>query len=183
MRLMVDIETLSTAGDAAVVSIGAVRFSGSDNKFMEPENQFYARIAWQPDCEAGGRIDPATLRWWLEQDPRALAELTAKPRLSPAAALRELNRFAQGCQELWANGPEFDAVILQSMHRRHGVEWTLPKFWQWQSVRTAKLALSERDLATVSDVTSQLGGVAHNALHDALKQTMLVSVFLQSRGV
>jgi len=181
MRLMIDLETLGTNRDAAVVSIGAVRFSGSGTEFLDPENQFYARVAWQPDCEAGGRIDPATLRWWLGQDPEALAELTAKPRLSPAAALRELNRFAHGCQELWANGPEFDAVILQSMHRRHGVEWTLPRFWQWQSVRTAKLALGEADHAAVSEAVKQLGGVAHNALHDALKQTVLVSVFLQSR--
>jgi len=66
-RIMVDIETLGTDPGAAIVSIGAVRFSTTNDAAGAIEAEFFESVALE-SCDAYGLdIDGSTVEWWLGQ--------------------------------------------------------------------------------------------------------------------
>ena len=82
MHLMLDLETLSTAGDAAILQIGIVPFEiGGEGMAGDGLN-----INVDPDAcmMAGLRVDWSTVHWWLNQSAEARATLPA-PGAAPQA--------------------------------------------------------------------------------------------------
>ena len=61
-HIMVDIETLSTAVNAAVLSIGAVEFDPMSGKI---EREFYHELDLSE--QANRHIDVNTMQWWVKQ--------------------------------------------------------------------------------------------------------------------
>ena len=174
MHLMIDIETLSTSPNAAVASIGIAAFD------MEGIHEVhYTRVDWQADSAAGGDVEPGTVAWWLAQSEEARKELTAKGRRAPKLACEWLNDIVKNVEpgNVWANGPEFDLVILSQMFKRYGMNFPVP-FWKWQSLRTAKLF--GPDPQSIEYPTELVG---HNALDDAVKQAIyVIAAFGQKTG-
>lgn len=154
---------MSTASDAAIGSIGAAAISGG-----RIVDDFYVRVDLVSSQQAGGRIDAACVKWWLEQSDEARAELIAKGKPLGEALdafsfwLDSLSRKRPNeYTRIWGNGAAFDNVVLGNAYEMTGKRrpW---RFWQDRCFRTVK------DLSEVAEPRRK--GTHHNALDDALHQ-------------
>lgn len=178
--LMIDLETLSTMPDAAIVAIGAAVFN-SEQKVIDVGNWPILRGAWH------GHIDPQTVEWWLNQSKEAQA-VTFGPegRVWPHVAAEGLVSLWErhSCATVWANDPHFDFVILESWWRREPLIQTIsrptgmPRFpFKYNSPRSYRTI---RELAGKMGWTDEMNGaargmyVAHNAVEDACAQARAV---------
>lgn len=160
-HVMIDLETLSTANNALILSIGAVKFALGGTE-MGPA--FYVRVNMASAQQFGLHISADTVQWWLapERDDARRDLLIAAPVDLPDA----LNGFTQwlGDEEIegmWGNGAAFDNVILRSAYNATGIEppWSYSKD---RCYRTMKALVPEIPLERV--------GVYHNAVDDARTQ-------------
>jgi hypothetical protein len=137
LDVMIDIETLSTEVNAAIVSISAKKF----NPWSEEDGETCTIFVDVDDCKALGLHESeSTLNWWKTNDVEVYNfNFNSQPRCSLKIALQKLCDFVHGCQRFWCQGMNFDAVILDHACKVAGV--TPPwKFWQWRDARTiAKL--------------------------------------------
>jgi hypothetical protein len=158
MKVMIDIETLSTEHNAVVLSIGAVKFTEEE----VTEDTFYRELDRESQ-EADRHVSKRTLEWWSTQE-----NPPPKGDYDPEQALQELSYFCGDCEEFWFRGPTFDAVILENLADQYhvSVPW---KFWQICDARTFdSLQMPRHDKKKVS----------HNALEDAIEQAKdVVHVF------
>lgn len=165
-RVMIDIETLGTDPGAAIVSIGAVRFTIADGVVDE----LFVSVDIESCQRAGLEIDAGTVAWWLGQSTEARKQLTGGRDLEPA--LREVRAFVDGADEVWANSPSFDCAILAEAFDRVGLS-TPWAFWEQRDYRTCRAVLEWPD--------RDQDGVAHDALDDARYQAECLVAAL--RGV
>lgn len=165
--VMVDLETLSTTANAAIISIGACKFNPTT---MEITDTFHVVIDKQSAIDAGLHVDPKTVAWWEKQSPEARAasyDVTdGKPLI---AALYE---FAEWCGdvEVWGNGSDFDCTIMSSAFRAVGLEqpWS---FWNTRCYRTLKNMFPDTKLVR--------HGTHHNAVDDAVTQAKHLMLILK----
>ena len=163
MDIMLDLETLSSAPDAVIVSIGAVTFSTSGRP-NEIDHRFYT--AEKPDYQqnAGAEISGATVQWWAQQSDAARAVLNDAGAVYLAVALDEFRKFCAACGErprVWGNGANFDNVVLRRAYERMMV----PAPWEFRDDRCYRTLKNLR-----TDIAFEKFGVAHNALDDAIAQ-------------
>ena len=151
-RCMIDIETLGTDPGAAIVSIGAVRFTVDGGI----EDELFVSVDVESCQDYGLRIDASTVIWWLGQSADAREQLRGGDDLEHA--LRELRAFVDGCDEVWANSPSFDLTILEAAYECVGlsIPWN---FWEERDYRTLRAVLEWPD--------REQDGTAHDALDDA----------------
>lgn len=165
--IMVDLETMSTSNDAAILSIGAVAF-GKEGVSTE---RFYTKVSLKSCQEHGLHIDAGTVMFWLEQSREAQQALLGyAPPLSDA--LLQFSHWigAYGKPKVWGNGATFDNVILRNAYKTANMKapWD---FWNDRCFRTLK-GLSP------GVVLPDRGGVHHNALDDAVYQAECAVVLL-----
>jgi hypothetical protein len=168
-NIMVDLETMGNRGNAAIVSIGAVRF---DKDGLHEE--FYKVVDLDSSVMAGMDIDVSTISWWLAQGPEAQKIFSSStPKTSLKAALTDFAAFIRTGAEVWGNGADFDNVILKSAYNAIGM--TLPwKYWNNRCYRTMK--------GLYKQVSLKRTGTHHNALDDAKTQAEhLIRIFEHSR--
>jgi hypothetical protein len=160
--LMLDLETLGTQPDAAIVSIGACFF---DIKSRAIGPTFNRTIHLSSAVKHGGTMDPSTVLWWLRQGDAARKAIA----YNGEPIDRALSDFVAWCMQHcraedlrpWGNGSSFDITIMETALRRLGIE--LPwKFWNIRCFRTVKSQYPQ----VKYDVTEK-GDEAHNALADA----------------
>lgn len=169
--VMVDLETLGTAADSAILSIGAVRFDLSSDEIDDAG--FYASISIDSNLGLGRRIQEDTLIWWLKQSAAAQA-VFHEPKQTLESALTEFAEWAHdGNIVMWSNGADFDIPMLAHAYTQHGMErpWL---FWNSRCVRTYKT------LPSTKDVSVARLGTHHNALHDAIYQARLVQAIFKT---
>lgn len=166
-HVMIDIETLSTRPDAAIISIGAVVFSADGRKTPPAERQrFSATVTARSNARLGRHIDPDTVMWWISQGAEARAAL-AGARVDLAGALTALATWLDGLGPsrdlyVWGNGATFDPVILHSAYQ--AADMATP--WRYANVRCLRTLK-----ALLPQITSpEAPTVAHNALADAVAQ-------------
>ncbi len=164
VNVMLDLETMSTDPNAAIIAIGATVFHPDKGTFDTP---FYTRVALSTSVESGGHLSPDTVEWWMDQSPEARA-LFKETAASLSAALMDLRQYlARVCKGnpdnlmLWGNGAPFDNVILRQAYARLKL---LPPwhFYNDRCYRTFK--------ALAPGVSLRRSGVHHNALSDAQTQ-------------
>ena len=153
---MVDLETMGTGGNAAIVAVGMVKFDKSGIG-----ETYYAKLDLKEVCSYGMEIDPDTVLWWLKQSDEARAELTDGNTLPLLEMMDEIETFLGDDAVVWGNGSDFDNVILGNVWKSLGKEvpW---KYWNSQCYKTIK--------NTYRDVKMKRTGTHHNALHDAISQ-------------
>jgi hypothetical protein len=162
IHFVLDLETMSTAPNAAIAAIGCVRV-----ELGTIVDEFYERVDLQSSRATGGEIDTSTLQWWLKQSREARQEVSGElPGIDIEAALLSLLDFMRrggitADQPLvWGNGSSFDNVILGSAYQRARIP--LPwKFWNDRDLRTL-LALHPQAKKAIP-----FEGIQHHALHDA----------------
>lgn len=107
---MIDIETLGTSADAMVLQIGACEFDPITHQIgAKMKLNLYA------DEQKDRKIDFDTVRWWMEQDRVIAPEVFNKPDTTIQVAKDMLKDFTKDADCIWANPPQFDLVILQSL--------------------------------------------------------------------
>ena len=160
--VMLDLETMGTANDAAIVAIGAVEFDVVGGTVGEV---FYYPIDLGSSVAEGGVIDASTVMWWLRQSDAAREALSNRgDTLHIRQGLHSFTAWlsARGQDvRVWGNGAAFDNVILAQAYRRMGlpVPWA---HWNDRCYRTVK--------ALYPDIKIQRMGVHHNAGDDAVSQ-------------
>lgn len=182
-HFMVDIETLSTAVNAVVLSVGAVEFDPFTGNI---EREFYREM--RLDLQQGRHISASTVQWWAKQisgnpSSNILAKSNADKTI-PVDVVCELGQFINGGVAfsvgrvedykdiaVWACDHDFDLAILSDLYGelRLPVPW---KFWETRSVRTARM------LNTIAGIEVPQRVVTHNALEDCERQVEEVSALL-----
>lgn len=171
-HVMLDLETLSTAHNAAIVSIGAVLFDPVSGILGK---EFY-QVVDLTDDPSNGIVDATTVRWWINQGDDARAVFSSSSARPLKEALTEFSSFVEtNCgldAQVWGNGSTFDNIIMSSAFNRHGLRrpWS---FRNDRDVRTVvELGKTLRNFDAKAAVT--LTGTAHNALDDARYQAKYV---------
>lgn len=157
-NIMIDLETLGTKPNSAILSIGAVYF---DKDGLGEE--FYINVDLETSMENGFDIDASTVYWWLGQSQEA-GKALSQYKTSVQVAINRIHYFIHPECKVWANSPSFDLVMLKNHFDKFSYE-TPWKFWNEMDFRTFVAATSaERVKPTV----------AHNALEDAKAQAQTI---------
>ena len=169
MHLMIDLETLSTAPNAAIMQIGWAKFT-MDQRY--PIVSGLIQVDLQSCIDKGLRVDWGTVRWWFMQSQEAREAMVQQGvPLSDALNAFVLNVWGDADWEgVWSHGASFDIPILESAFRACGrsAPW---KHWLIRDTRTL----------------FELAGyvmhkpVAHQADKDALAQAEAVRAAYLSR--
>lgn len=169
LHCMVDIETLDTAFSAVVLSVGAVVF---DDDF-KPVSQFYAKPDLRQQQAIGRTVSASTVEWWKRQS-RLVREEAIGPagRKDAKEVVWDLTAFLAEVDELWANPPSFDVVILNSLSKDLGIGKEVVHYRKTRDVRTVKA------LAGMSAHKSHPIMLAHHPIHDCLAQIEDLKTYL-----
>lgn len=173
-EFMVDLETMSTAPNGAIISIGCVAFDVE--KSILHHKEFHTGVGLQSCLDAGLVIDASTVMWWLQQDVAAQRELVELEKRTLRDALLRLADYILEIEpdiesvKVWGNGASFDNVLLTSAYKAAGLKkpWM---FWNDRCYRTMKAMLPAVDVP--------FEGTAHNALADAKYQATYLITALQ----
>lgn len=187
-NLMIDIETLSTATNAHILSIGMCDFSLEEGVSQYQGLKKMYQIGLQ---EQGRKIDVDTLAFWLKQ-PKKLFKQQCKVMGSLQDALKELVDEINLTREIhfgsiqdkdiniWCNGASFDFAILKDAFAQYNipVPW---KYYQENCMRSIKAIFNAHiDGQIKQEVEERLKKKcivmeAHSALSDAMWQAEYVS--------
>lgn len=180
-HIVIDLETLGTAADAAILAIGAAGI----NIGNQLDGRFYTPVGFTSNMLADRTVDTYTVDWWFRQpeEPKKYLDLVSGPYL--VKALEDLNTFVRLCSfnlfkldekrhpNIWGNGSEFDLTILNNAFRRlkRKAEW---QYWQQQSLRTVTWFNYEFGLG-VRQFRNDDPRNAHYALADAEREAMFLA--------
>jgi exodeoxyribonuclease VIII len=175
---MIDIETLGTASDTVVFSVGACMFDKNG-----VHDKFYSLLNQQEQIKLGRTVNEDTLAFWNKQAPEARQALEDSKTggLIPKEFFESFEDFIdfgladhkQKRDELrpWGNGASFDITIMEDFYRRLNPKGHLAipwKFWNVWCYRTFS------HITKCRDILPKRHGVYHNALDDAIHQANTV---------
>lgn len=170
-HIMMDIETMGTGADAAVISVELCVFDPKTGE-VGAKAEFHSTFGAMRDI--GRKFEPDTVKWWMQQDSEAQQGLFRDDADVDAGVFcRKIGRWIENIGEprhlrIWAKDPTFDVMIMRSLFERCEVKWT-GRFWHEYSVRTMLLMGKALKIDDVERV-----GFAHGALNDAVHQAKQV---------
>lgn len=164
-HIMLDLETMGTGPNAAIVAIGAVEFELTKAGGQLGE-AFYEIISLDSAQASGGQVDASTVLWWLKQTDAA-RDMFTQPAKDNNVVLMNFRAWMAKRGDtknlrVWGNGASFDNVILASAYRRAGMQ--LP--WNSFNDRCYRTVKSMHPTAPAIQRT----GTHHNAKDDAINQ-------------
>lgn len=169
---MLDLETMSTHANAAIVSMGACANDGRPD--------FYARVDLQSCMALGLKVDASTIMWWLQQEKAAQLALCGQGH-SLSGALQNFAKWLKlnnqsdddhkpvEC-ELWAFPASFDVTILEQAYKALGMRTP----WHYRAPRCLRTAA-----ALFPNVPKVTATTKHDALADAKAQMQWLEAILQ----
>ncbi len=183
MDVMLDLETLGTRPDAAIIQIGAVMFEARDRGRLFNGQGFNRHILLQ---DGAGTIDHGTLCFWMkEKSAHKMADALEKKAVPLQNALHDLLNWPGTVKEgmtwaqvetIWSNGAAFDQPILAMAFQRLGA----PVPWHYRASRCCRTLFN---LVGGPPEVDWTGLVPHDALDDSIGQAMQVQqAFGQLRG-
>lgn len=169
-EIMLDLETMSTKRNAAIMAIGAAEMDFEKGEIVDT---FYVTVDLVSSFENGGHICPIAVKWWLRQKDDARYGLLTDSIPITAALIRYQQWLESKSQReqliIWGNGVTFDNVIIDNTILRDAferLEWQCPwPSWNDMCYRTMQSMYPE------VKATKRIG-VAHNALDDAKSQAL-----------
>lgn len=173
-----DLETLNNKPNSPILSIGCVAFD-SKTGIVDVDNGFHVYLKLDEQFRAGLLPSADTLFWWFEQSDVARhrqTQLGETLRMPVVSALLQFNSwliertggFDWDEIKLYGNGSDFDVAILANLMDKFDVKPCWP-FWGARCLRTFKQEVGE-------GLVLPEYGVAHDALDDAIKQAMVVTL-------
>jgi hypothetical protein len=168
---MIDLETMGTGSDAAIVALGAVFFDETGLG-----DTFYEKISLESSVNSGLKMDASTVLWWMKQSDIARKEIYSSSANNVEVVLDRFSSFVDSHAEdmgwepyyvlLWGNGSSFDNVILKNAYKQCKIDSPF-EFWcdSW----------NDRDYRTLCHLFPDIKkepfeGTAHNALDDSINQ-------------
>lgn len=179
VHAMLDLETLGTRPDAAVVAIGACIFDPYSDK--KPEQTFDVAVTIESAMKHG-RIDASTLDWWFQQSKDAQDKTFNRFGHTLPDALRQfnwwlLNQCAHKRERLvvWGNGAAFDNVVIRSAHEAAG----MTPVWSFRK------DMCYRAICAVfgKNIPFERTGCHHNAVDDAISQAVHLQKIYKAVGL
>lgn len=172
--IMLDLETMGTGPDAAIIAIGAVAFDIDAGLLGD---NFYTTIDLESAVKNGGVMDPSTVLWWMQQSDAARDEFN-RPGLGMPQALYQFRHWIERQQQaggtnsprVWGNGADFDNIILASAYQRAG----LIRPWGRYANRCYRTIKSLHP-----SIKLERSGTHHNALDDAKSQALHLIAMLK----
>ena len=175
-NIMIDLETMGTSSNAAIVSIAAVEF---DINTGEVGRVFYHKVDLQSCLNIGLTVEASTIEWWMKQADDVRYELFIDS-LQIQLVLMQFRSFLSDIPNalLWGNSAKFDLCKLENAYSKcfHWVLWTHE---QERDVRTFQSIFPE----IKKDLIAKRENSAHNAINDCLFQieyVVAVNAKLQS---
>lgn len=173
LDVMIDLETMGTQPDAAIVAIGAVEFDAQAGVLGGSR---YWRVDLASSVAGGGTIDPGTVLWWMQQEDDARCEVWSMLRVTLLKALDELAAWLGDRPDtnrlcVWGNGAAFDNVILRGAYTRLGR--VAP--WAWRNDRCYRTLCKLLPHVDGPPRESMDHHAQSDALHQARHAIMLLS--------
>ena len=164
LSVMLDIETLGLTPNCVILSLGAVKFNPREGIIYPGGLHLILDVNQQ--LEVGRAVDETTVEWWSKQHPQVIeVALSEHNRISLESFNASFNKFLVGVDEIWAQGPAFDIVILENLYTQMG--W--PKPWHHWQIRDSRTLF-----AVHGDKRIKHQEKMHNALEDAKSQAQAV---------
>lgn len=162
-ELMIDLETLSTRSNAAIISIGVAVMD--TDALMVVDSAKWNVIA-ETSQDVGLHIDANTVMWWLGQPVDAKQHLFTPQPIPLLSALQELYArfYADDSFPTWGNGAAFDNVILRSAYEASN----MPCPYVYSHDRCYRTMKNMYPFIKPLESTAEF--VKHDAMHDALYQ-------------
>jgi exodeoxyribonuclease VIII len=159
---MLDLETLSTRKNAAIVQIAAIAFDPRDGR-IESINTGRPRAFNAFVIDREGHIDPKTVAWWMQQKPAAsLGKKIETTGVLLDEALRDLKDWyeEQDAEAVWSHGATFDIAIIEQRCAEIG----RPVPWHYRHPRDTRtlFALAPGGMPAVPGNPE----LTHDALYD-----------------
>ena len=164
---IVDIETLSTADDARILQISAIKYDDKYNVIdtfnMYPDE--HIDQCW---------IDENTVKWWMTGDRAAMYNhIVSQEREWMFEVLNQFRNFIWSKWSVWANSPSFDLRILWHAFKKFGINDI--EYWRHMDIRTIKSYIPikiKNDHDSLNDCINQLEIVKYfeTMLQNALKK-------------
>jgi 3' exoribonuclease, RNase T-like len=173
--LMTDVETLGTEPGSAIISIGICAFD-QDRGVIASEGWAIRAADWHGD------IDGKTVQWWSKQN-EAARDYSFTGQLTCLQAAMGLKAFMEewGGDELWANDPDFDVVLLKQwwIRTEAHAKFTLGNFpggpLRHRLPRSYRTMVAEANRLGISyDHAHSMSSVAHNPVDDACNQARVI---------
>jgi len=170
---MIDLETLGTRPDAAIIQIGAVLFEPVSGGKVLNDKGFNRHVLIQ---DGTGTIDHSTVAWWMqEKSVNKMGEALATKAIGLGAALEDLVAWPvkvgvsswEVIEGVWANPVDFDLPILRSAFAK----FSASPPWDRHASRDARTLFQLVGGRPDVDMT---GFTYHDALDDAVVQAMAV---------
>jgi DNA polymerase III epsilon subunit-like protein len=162
--VMIDLETLATSPDAAILTIGAVKFDPFGDDVNDPDcEKFYVRVDLDSCDRIGLVTNDDTIAWWAQQSKEAQDEaFSPDNRIDIVDAMNQLYKFCWGAKRVWSHGAAFDVVICEHIFNKiqKAVPW---KFWEVRCTRT---------LFDIGIDPKRPPVLKHHALEDAWNQAV-----------
>jgi DNA polymerase III epsilon subunit-like protein len=173
--IMIDLETLATSPNAAVLTIGVVKFDPFNSDIDNPTcEKLYIKVDLDSCDELKLEVNDDTIAWWGQQSKEAQDEaFSPEGRVHIREAFNQLYKFCWGAKRVWSHGASFDTVICENIFRKlnKACPW---KFWEVRCTRT---------LFDIGIDPQRPPVLKHHALEDAWNQTIGVqNVFQRLRS-
>jgi hypothetical protein len=170
----IDIETLGTKPDTVVLTIGGIKFDPHADDGLHSE--FYYRLDVNEQLEKGRSVMDSTLDWWSKQDKDVYEEALGEDNRTPVLeVLKALNKWLVSVDKIWCQGPVFDIGILQDLYE----EIDLHHNWSFWNIRDSRTLFGLMD----KDPRKDINFAAHNALADAIVQSLCIQKVYKKLGV
>jgi len=172
-HIMVDLETMGTGNEAAIVSIGAVKF---DPMGAGVDDAFYVGVSLASSTAYGLKLDAGTVLWWMDKErDTARRALLASDFVDLPSALEGFGMWlGEKSLPVWGNGATFDNVILRNAYAKVGLDCP----WSYRDDRCFRTL---KNLAP--GVESPEVGMLHQALDDATAQALHMQQIVKHLGL
>ena len=173
---MIDLETLSTENNAAVISIGVAIFN--DSEVIDSAGWAISPDYWH------GHISGSTVKFWAGAECDGARDFSFGGVMTDFGAAFQLKTFLakHDAGTMWCNDPHFDYTILLAWWNRIGKERVKGQLQPWPGnfPFTYKQPRSYRTIVAEAErlgheVKSARGiFVAHDPVEDAVSQARVV---------
>lgn len=156
-----DLETMGSSPNAAIIAIGAVEF---DLETRELGRTKSCMVSLKSSVNHGGVMDADTVLWWMKQSDEARKPFS-RSGWDIDVALKLFSDWFAECYDkrdlcVWGNGSDFDNVILASAYSR--LKMVAP--WHYYNNRCY------RTVKNLFPLKMERTGIHHNAGDDAVAQ-------------
>jgi len=164
-HIMIDIETMGSSSNSAIVSIAAVEFS-LDTGIIN--NIFICRVDLQSCLDIGLSMSASTVEWWMSQSHEARHDFINGEKVSITIALQMLSEFIIKCGgsrcKIWGNSPRFDLGIISDAYNK----LNLPIPWDFRKERCVRTLVSFKPELKTQELSGK--SERHTALGDCYLQ-------------